>query len=76
VRAATMEIYPDGVASKANRVPITTLDPSPAFEKVVEASNGYGECVEDPEQLPDAIERALKVVKKEWRQALLNVITQ
>ena len=76
VRAATMEIYPDGVASKANRVPITSLDPSPAFEKVVEASNGYGEMVEDPEKLPEAIERALKVVKKERRQALLNVITQ
>jgi acetolactate synthase-1/2/3 large subunit len=76
VRAAALEIYPDGVASKANLVPITSLDPSPKFEKVVEASGGYGECVEDPEKLPEAIERALKVVKKERRQALLNVITQ
>ena len=57
-------------------MPITALDPSPKFEKVVEASGGYGECVEDPEKLPEAIERALKVVKKERRQALLNVITQ
>jgi acetolactate synthase-1/2/3 large subunit len=30
--------------------------------------------VDDPQQLPAALERALKVVKEEKRQAVLNVI--
>jgi acetolactate synthase I/II/III large subunit len=50
------------------------LDPSPEYEKLAEASGGYGERVERPGDLPDAIDRALKVVRSERRQALLNVI--
>ena len=73
---AALEVYPDGAASRANRMPITSLEPSPRFEKVVEASGGYGERVEEPDELPAALERAMKVVKKEKRQALLNVITE
>jgi acetolactate synthase-1/2/3 large subunit len=41
---------------------------------VCRASGGHGERVEDPAQLPAALERALRVVKDEKRQALLNVI--
>ncbi len=77
VQAATLEVYPSGEASKANRTqPIADLDPSPAFEKIVEASGGYGEKVENPDELPEALARAMKVVKREKRQALLNVITE
>jgi acetolactate synthase-1/2/3 large subunit len=76
VRMAALEVYPDGAASRANRMPITSLEPSPRFEKVVEASGGYGERVEEPDELPAALERAMKVVKQEKRQALLNVITE
>ena len=46
------------------------------FEKVIEASGGYGERVETPEQLEPALARAVRVVKEEKRQALLNVICQ
>jgi acetolactate synthase-1/2/3 large subunit len=38
------------------------------------AAGGYGERVEDPAELPTALSRALTVVRKEKRQALLNVI--
>ena len=34
----------------------------------------YAERVEDPEAIPGALERALKVVREEKRQAMLNVI--
>jgi len=35
---------------------------------------GYGEMVDDPQELLAALKRALKVVKEEKRQAVLNVI--
>jgi acetolactate synthase I/II/III large subunit len=41
---------------------------------VCQASGGWAEKVEDPGALPDALRRALKVVREERRQALLNVI--
>ena len=44
------------------------------FEKTVEVAGGYGERVEDPAELPRALERAIKIVESEKRQALLNVI--
>ena len=39
-----------------------------------QAAGGYAERVEDPQDVPAAIGRALKVVREEKRQALLNVI--
>jgi len=76
VRAATLTVYPDGAASASNRNALTMLDGLPAFEEVCRASGGYGERVEDPEDLPKAIERALHAVQIEKRQALLNIICQ
>ncbi len=74
VRNATRDMYPEGGAMQSNQPPLTALEPSPAFERVVEASGGYGERVEDPAEMPAAMERALGVVRDEGRQALLNVI--
>ena len=48
--------------------------PRRAYEKIVEASDGYGERVETADALPDALQRALHAVRKEKRQALLNVV--
>ncbi len=76
VSAATRAMYPDGEALKRNRMPLATLEPTVAFEHVVEASGGWGERVEDPAALPEALQRAVRVVREEGRQALLNVITQ
>ena len=41
------------------------LDALPAFEKVCEASGGYGERVEDPAELPAALARAIEAVDQE-----------
>jgi acetolactate synthase-1/2/3 large subunit len=65
--------YPNGVASKAKQPPFATLEPSPRFEHVIQASGGHGERVTAPKDLMPALERALKVVKEEKRQALVNV---
>jgi hypothetical protein len=41
---------------------------------MVEVSGGYGEQVRDPAQMLPALERAVKAVMVEKRQAVLNVI--
>ena len=74
VRHFTTAMYPGGRASKRNESPFTRLDRLPAFEQICIAAGGYGERVEDPAALPDALERAIAVVTREKRQALLNVI--
>jgi len=50
-----------------------TLEPSPRFEMVCQASGGFGERVTEPKELKPALERALKAVREEKRQALVNV---
>ena len=74
VKRNTREVYPDGFAAKSNREPLTYFDPALKFEKAVEVAGGHGEQVTDPAALPKAIERALKVISDEKRQALLNVV--
>ena len=75
VRRATLGMYPNGDAARSNKPPFIDLDDLPAFDKVCEAAGGYGERVEDPAELPAALERALKAVDG-GQQALLNVICQ
>jgi acetolactate synthase-1/2/3 large subunit len=74
VSSATSDLYPDGWASHGRENPFSDLSPSLDIEMLCEAAGGYAERVEDPATVPDAIARALKVVREEGRQALLNVI--
>ena len=76
VEMATRGMYGQGSAVRQARVPLSPLSPSPDFEKYCEASGGYGEKVLSREQLPQALERALQMVRVERRQALLNVICE
>jgi acetolactate synthase-1/2/3 large subunit len=73
VRRATQSMYPQGHALKANRPPLMTFDPVPRYEQLIAACGGWGERVERAADLPAALERALKVVREERRQALLSV---
>jgi acetolactate synthase-1/2/3 large subunit len=74
VRRTTLTMYPDGATAKSNDPALIRLEGLPAFERICEAAGGYGERVEDPAELPTALTRAIAVVTKERRQALLNVI--
>ena len=74
VKRNTREVYPSGFAAKSNREPLTYFDRSISFEKAVQTVDGYGERVEDPAQMMAAVERAMKAVTVEKRQALLNVV--
>jgi acetolactate synthase I/II/III large subunit len=73
VRHSVTGLYPDGYAAKANEMPLTALRPTPAFTKTAEASRAYAERVEDGDELPGAIERAIKVATEERRQVLLDI---
>jgi acetolactate synthase I/II/III large subunit len=74
VKRAVQTHVKDGWAVKTGTMPLTELDPAPDYEMVCRASGGHAERVEDPAQLPDALRRALRAVREEKRQALLNVI--
>ncbi len=74
VRRAVRDMYPDGNAVRSNNMPLTSLEPMVAFEKGCEASGGYGERVEDPASLPEALARAVHAVTVEKRQALLHIV--
>jgi acetolactate synthase-1/2/3 large subunit len=73
VRNATLSMYGQGAAAQDAGRLLADLRPSPAFEKVIEAQGGYGEHVTDPRALPDALRRAVAMVRS-GRQALLNVV--
>ncbi len=73
VHRSTLATYPKGVASGMKQPPFATLEPSPRFEHVIQASGGHGEAVREPKELMPALERALKIVREEKRQALVNV---
>lgn len=77
VQASTIGVYPEGHAARGPKpAPLSDLRPVPDFEKYAEASGGHGEKVTDPKALPDAIRRALKIIREERRQVLLNVICE
>jgi acetolactate synthase-1/2/3 large subunit len=75
VKNATLDVYPEGRAAKANVMPLTELKPSPDYEKVIETCGGHGEKVEKPSDLKKALERGLAAVRA-GTPALLNVVTQ
>jgi acetolactate synthase-1/2/3 large subunit len=75
VRQATLDVFPDGAAAKANAMPITQLQPSPDFEKVIETCGGRGERVNAPGDLLPALERSFEALRG-GTPAMLNVITQ
>jgi len=74
VEGSSLRVFPDGHAARSNRMPVGSLGPTARYEHMMAIYGGYGECVETPEALPAALERALHAVRVEKRQALLNLI--
>jgi acetolactate synthase-1/2/3 large subunit len=73
VRRSTLALYPDGHAAAANEMPLSSLAPSPEYEKVVQACGGWGMRVDEPADLERAIVKAIRMVRQQKRQALINV---
>ena len=74
VRSATRSVHPKGWAVEADEFPLCNFEPGGHYEKICEAFDGYGERVERPEEVGPALGRALNVVKREKRQAVLNIV--
>ena len=75
VKFGALGVHPDGVAKSRGRFPLSELTPSPRFEEMAKAVDGYGERVERPGDLPAALKRGLAAVR-EGRPAILNVICE
>ena len=75
VKFGALGVHPDGVAKARGRFPLSELTPSPRFEEMAKAVDGYGERVERPGELAAALKRGLAAVR-EGRPAILNVICQ
>jgi acetolactate synthase-1/2/3 large subunit len=74
VKMSTLGIYGSGAAARAHGKILADLSPSPQFEKLVEASGGVGFRVDKPAELLGVLKRAIEIVTKEKRQALVNVV--
>jgi acetolactate synthase-1/2/3 large subunit len=74
VRNATRGLNPEGYAAATERAPLTYFTVEQHYDKLVEVSGGYGERVTEARQVLPALERAMKAVLIEKRQALLNVV--
>ncbi|NNJ74631.1 MAG: thiamine pyrophosphate-requiring protein [Anderseniella sp.] len=74
VRKTTLMMYPDGHASRANTVPMSSLAPIPDFTMVAAASRGWSRRVENGSELAAVIREAIEVVTGARRQALLEVV--
>lgn len=70
---ATRLMYPQGSAVTGSERRLSDLSPAPAFEAYCIASGGFGERVSTRAELLPAMERAVRAVRDEGRQALLNV---
>ena len=73
VRRSVIRGYPQGAAARMNEVPLTSLKPLPDFATVARASRAHAERVERAEDLPEALARAIDVIRTERRQVLLDL---
>jgi acetolactate synthase I/II/III large subunit len=73
VRASVKGLYPEGYAARANKMPLTGLQPSPDFAQTAAASRCWARNVTTPDQIDAALADALRIVREERRPALLNV---
>jgi len=74
VKRSVTAYAPEGWSRRTGVMPMSELEPAPDYELVARSCGGWGERVEDPSMLPKMLDEALRVVREEKRQALLNVI--
>jgi acetolactate synthase-1/2/3 large subunit len=72
VHRAARAVHPEGWAVRTGNFPLVRFGITPAYETIVQAFGGYGEAVSDPRRFPEVLERALKVVREERRQAVIH----
>jgi acetolactate synthase I/II/III large subunit len=67
-----LQMYPKGIAVDTDVFHGTHIN-APDFTKIAEAFGAYGERVEDPKQVQQALKNGLKALD-EGRTAIINVV--
>jgi acetolactate synthase-1/2/3 large subunit len=75
VKFGALGVHPDGVARARGRFPLSEHTPTPRFEELARAVDGYGERVDSPSELPAALKRGLAAVR-DGQPAILNILCQ
>jgi acetolactate synthase-1/2/3 large subunit len=73
VRYSVLDLYPDGYAAKANRMPLTSLQPTPDFTKIAEASRAWNARVDRPENLAATLAEAIRHIETTGTLALVEI---
>lgn len=73
VRQSVAGLYPDGHAARANRMPLTSLAPTPDFTRVAEASRAWAARVTAPGELAATLRDALRHIAAERSHALVEI---
>jgi len=58
-RRSLQKFYPESAAKRINTFPGLDISPSPNYADLAKASGAYGETIEDPNEIKDAIKRGL-----------------
>jgi acetolactate synthase-1/2/3 large subunit len=75
VKHATLSVYPDGAAKQADQFRARLVD-QPHLEKIAEAFGAYGACVENPDDLPAAIDCCMQALKQGRSAVLVARVTR
>ncbi len=73
VRRSVLDVYPKGYASRANDMPLVSLQPTPDFTKVAQASRAFAIRVEKGSELPAALNAAIEHINRERTHALIDI---
>lgn len=71
-KSGVPKYYPDGWAVKTNNYSGLHIGPCPEYSTIITAFGGYGERVEDPGEVRNAIKRGLDALKN-GQSALLDI---
>lgn len=72
-KLSTLAVHPDGYASRDEDIGMR-FDPAPDYAGIAAAAGGaWGRSVEAPDELPAALDEALRVVREQARAAVLDV---
>lgn len=73
VRRSVLDVYPHGYASRSNSMPLVSLQPTPDFAKIAQASRAFATRVEMGSELPAALKAAIDHIGRERTHALIDI---
>ena len=73
VRQSVLGVYPAGYAAKMNRMPLVSLEPTPDFTKVAEASRAWTARVDAADALAGVLRAALEHIRVHRTQAMVEI---